>query len=100
MLSILAAWALAGLRPFKRIRPAQLAVTAVVALALLWVVADGLDRRVRGVQDHGVAINLPVADGARDRAARVPPLERAVHSWTRSCLAGSRSTSPPCARTS
>jgi hypothetical protein len=78
MLSILAAWALAGLRPFKRIRPVQLAVTAVVAAALLWVVADGLDRRVRGVQDHGVAINLPVADGARDRAARVPPLERAV----------------------
>jgi hypothetical protein len=30
------------------------------------------------VQDHGVAIHLPVADGARDRAARVPPLEKAV----------------------
>ena len=64
----------------QRIRPAQLAVTAVVALALVWVVADGLDRRVRGVQDHGVAINLPVADGARDRARQAcRPLERAVH---------------------
>jgi hypothetical protein len=78
MLSILAAWTLAGLRPFKRIRVVPLALTAVVAVAFAWVVAEGLDRRVRGVQDHGVAIHLPVADGARDRAARVPPLEKAV----------------------
>jgi hypothetical protein len=52
---------------------------AVVALAFAYVVAEGLDRRVRTIQDRGVAIHLRVADGVRDRAARVPPLERAVH---------------------
>jgi hypothetical protein len=75
MVSVLAAWALAEL-PLRRV---ALVPMAVVALAFGYVLAEGLDRRVRTIQDRGVAIHLPVADGVRDRAARVPPLERAVH---------------------
>ena len=75
MLCVLAAWVLAELRPAPRW---ALVPAGVAALAFAWILAEGLDRRVRTIQDRGVAIHLPVADGVRDRAARVPPLERAV----------------------
>jgi hypothetical protein len=71
MLSVLAAWVLAE-------RRLALVPAVVVALAFAYVLAEGIDRRVRNAQDRGVAIHLPRADGVRDRAARVPPLERAV----------------------
>ncbi|HXD56717.1 MAG TPA: glycosyltransferase family 87 protein [Thermoleophilaceae bacterium] len=75
MLSVLAAWVLAERRALPRI---ALVPAVVVALAFAYVLAEGIDRRVRTAQDRGVAIDLPVADGVRDRAARVPPLENAV----------------------
>jgi hypothetical protein len=78
MLSVLAAWALAGRLPLRAIPLAAALPAAAAALALAWLVAEGVDRRVRTIQDHGVALHLGVADGARDRAARVPPLEHAV----------------------
>jgi hypothetical protein len=75
MLSVLAAWVLAERRALPRL---ALVPAVVVGLAFAYVLAEGIDRRVRTVQDRGVAIDLPVADGVRDRAARVPPLENAV----------------------
>jgi hypothetical protein len=75
MLSVLAAWALAERRGLRQL---ALVPAAVAALAFAYVLAEGIDRRVRNAQDRGVAIHLPAADGVRDRSARVPPLEHAV----------------------
>jgi hypothetical protein len=84
--SVLAAWALALRRrpPASQLpspRRGQVAAAAAAlaaATGLAWIIIEGIDRRVRTVQDGMVAIDLPVADGVRDRAADVAPLEAAV----------------------
>ena len=93
MVAILAAWALAG-----RAAPAGVAASgpaapgpaggrralallgaAAAALGLAWALAEGIDRRVRGVTDEDtVALDLPVADGVRARPQRALALERAA----------------------
>jgi hypothetical protein len=67
MVAILAAWALAEPRRALRGVPAALA-----GLALLYAVAEGLDRRWLALRQHTVALDLPVADGVR-----VPPRQAA-----------------------
>jgi hypothetical protein len=96
--SILAAWALAPALARRtaasalpapapaRIAAAGAAVAAAAGLA--WIIVEGIDRRVRTVDDRMVAIGLPVADGARDRAANVAPLEAAVRFVQRRVPAG------------
>ena len=97
MVAILAAWALAGARepggaarePGEATREAgraagprralALAASAVAALGLVWALAEGIDRRVRGLTDEDtVALDLPVADGVRARPQRALALERAA----------------------
>jgi hypothetical protein len=56
-----------------------IAGAAAAALGLAWALAEGLDRRVRGVTDEDtVALDLPAADGVRARAPRALALERAA----------------------
>ncbi len=66
MVAILAAWALAE-RSVLRGVPAVLA-----GLALLFAIAEGLDRRWLVLHEDTVALDLPVADGVR-----VPPRQAA-----------------------
>ncbi|MFL5885989.1 MAG: glycosyltransferase 87 family protein [Thermoleophilaceae bacterium] len=73
MLCVLAAWVLA-------VRPGRvLAVAwAAAAVGLAWVVVEGVDRRVRTIEEHDVALHVPIADGVQGKANRVRPLEKAV----------------------
>jgi hypothetical protein len=73
MLCVTAAWVLAA-------RPGRVLAVAWAAalLGLAWVVAEGVDRRVRTIQEHDVALRVPTADGVQGRANRVVPLRRAV----------------------
>ena len=66
MVAILAAWAL-GDRSVLRGVPA-----AVAGLALVFAIAEGLDRRWLVLREDTVALDLPVADGVR-----VPPRQAA-----------------------
>jgi len=60
-------------------RALALAGTAAATLGLAWALAEGIDRRVRGLTDEDtVAIDLPVADGVRARPQRARALERAA----------------------
>ena len=81
MVAILAAWALAGTEPAPRRRRAvALAASAAAALGLVWALAEGVDRRVRGLTDEDtVRLDLPVADGVRARPQRALALERAAN---------------------
>ena len=79
MVAILAAWALASREGVRWRRPAALLGAAAAALGLAWALAEGIDRRVRGVTDEDtVALDLPVADGVRARPQRALALERAA----------------------
>lgn len=78
MFCVLASWALAGLRSRVGTRRLLLAPGIVVAGALVWVLAEGIERRVRGLTETTVPLALPVADGVRVIPPRAPPLERAV----------------------
>lgn len=71
---VLAAWALAA-APRGRL---ALAAAAVAAIGLVWAVGEGVDRRVRGLEEDTLALDLPVADGVGTRPERARPLERAV----------------------
>ena len=88
MAAILAAWALAARRggpaspsPASRLRPAAaIAATVAASVGLAWALAEGIDRRVRGVTDEDtVRLDLPVADGVRARPQRALALERAAN---------------------
>ena len=60
-------------------RALALAATAAAALGFAWALAEGLDRRVRGLTDEDtVALDIPVADGVRARPQRALALERAA----------------------
>jgi hypothetical protein len=87
MVSILAAGALvreplsipAAISPrLTGVVPRALA-TLAAALGFAWALAEGVDRRIRGLTDeHTVALHLPAADGVRARPQRALALERAV----------------------
>jgi hypothetical protein len=79
MLCVTAAWALAASSPTAGLlRAARSALLAAAAVSFAWVLADGVDRRVRTIQEHDVALHVPGADGVQGRPNRVAPLERAV----------------------
>lgn len=71
--------AVAGAAPARRLPAVALAATAVAALGFAWALAEGIDRRVRGLtSEDTVAVDLPVADGVRARPQRALALERAA----------------------
>jgi len=76
MTAITAAWAIAASSRSARVLRA--ALCALPAIALTWIAAEGIDRRVRTIQEHDVALHVPNADGVRGRANRVRPLEQTV----------------------
>jgi hypothetical protein len=93
MVAVLGAWALAAVRDgrgsdagpapgvgaaVRLRRPAALAGAALAAFGFAWALAEGVDRRVRGVEEDTVAIDLPVADGVRARPMRALAVERAA----------------------
>ena len=94
MVAVLAAWALAASGRGCAACPPSLA-----AVALVFAVAEGLDRRWLVLREDTVALDLPVADGVR-----VPPRQaaraRGAVRAPRACRPASRSTSPPAAPTS
>jgi hypothetical protein len=51
---------------------------AAAAVGLTWVLAEGIDRRVLGLQEDTVALDVPIADGVRARPLRAAPLVGAV----------------------
>ena len=60
-------------------RPLALLATAAATLGFAWALAEGVDRRVRGLTDEDTrALRLPAADGARARPQRAVALERAA----------------------
>ena len=60
-------------------RALALTATAAATLGLTWALAEGLDRRVRGITDEDTrALDLPAADGVRARPQRALALERAA----------------------
>lgn len=95
MVSVLAAWSLAGGARSKALpmeaesttrprrggarRATALAAAAAATLGFAWALAEGIDRRVRGLTDEDtVALDLPAADGVRARPQRALALERAA----------------------
>jgi hypothetical protein len=81
MVAVLGAWAIAGPwagRAWTRGARNALVTTgaAAAALGFAWALAEGIDRRVRGVEDDSVAVHLPIADGVRARPMRALALER------------------------
>jgi hypothetical protein len=74
LVAILGAWALGGRWAVRGGR----VFAAVVAFALVYAGANGLERFVRGLTDDNVPLNLPVADGVRVAKGTDVPLERAV----------------------
>jgi len=72
MVAILAAWALSDRRVLRGV-PALFA-----GAALLYAVAEGLDRRWLVLREHTVALDLPVADGVRVPPRRAAELEAVV----------------------
>jgi hypothetical protein len=87
MVSVLAAWAIAGRReggPARAgTRPsasrlAGLAGAGLAAVALGYAIVEGLDRRWLELRTDYAALRLPPADGVRVREAARVPLERAV----------------------
>ena len=73
MVAILAAWALAERPRLLRGVPAALA-----GVALLYALAEGLDRRWLVLREDTVALHLPVADGVRVPPRRAAELEAVV----------------------
>jgi hypothetical protein len=60
-------------------RAGALAAGIAAALGFAWALAEGIDRRVRGItEEDTVALDLPVADGVRARPQRALALERAA----------------------
>lgn len=60
-------------------RAAALLATVAATLGLGWALAEGVDRRVRGITDEDTrALDLPAADGVRARPQRALALERAA----------------------
>ena len=78
MLAVLGAWALAG--PWAAVprRSLLVATAGVAAVGFAWALAEGIDRRVLGLQEHTVALKLPIADGVRARPLRAAPLVKSV----------------------
>jgi hypothetical protein len=68
MVAILGAWAL-DTRHFAAV---------VAGLALVYAVAEGLDRRALVLREHTVALDLPVADGVRVPPRQAAELEEVV----------------------
>ena len=83
MVAILAAWAMPSLRARQGPRARRVLgalAAAAAALGFAWALAEGIDRRVRGLTDEDtVALDLPVADGVRARPQRALALERAAN---------------------
>jgi MFS family permease len=73
MVAILAAWALA-----QRPRVLGGVPAALAGLALVFAVAEGLDRRWLVLREDTVALDLPVADGSRVPARQAAELEAVV----------------------
>jgi hypothetical protein len=71
---VLGAWALVG----ARLGRLGLVAAVPAALGLVWAVAEGVDRRIRGLEEDTIALDLPVADGVGARPNRARPLDRAV----------------------
>ncbi len=69
LVAILAAWSISASRAF----PALLA-----AAALIYAIAEGLDRRSLVAREDTVALELPVADGVRVPPRRAAELEQLV----------------------
>lgn len=83
MLGVLAAWALAEAQTFARSaagvrRLAVLAGAVAAAVGFGWALAEGVDRRVRGLDEDTRAVDLPAADGVRARPMRALAVERAA----------------------
>ncbi|HEX8075924.1 MAG TPA: hypothetical protein VF545_13200 [Thermoleophilaceae bacterium] len=83
MVAVLGAWALgapAPARAWSRGRGAALlgVAAATAAAGFAWALAEGVDRFARGLGEHTVALDVPVADGVRARPLRAAPLVRAV----------------------
>ncbi|MEA2374113.1 MAG: hypothetical protein QOD53_576 [Thermoleophilaceae bacterium] len=78
MVAVLGAWALAG--PWRGVprRALLVAAGAAAAAGFVWALAEGIDRRVRNLQEHTVALHLPIADGVRARPLRARPRESSV----------------------
>jgi hypothetical protein len=72
MVAILAAWALADRRVLRGV-PAALA-----GLALVYAIAEGLDRRWLVLREDTVALDLPRADGVRVPPRRAAELEGVI----------------------
>jgi hypothetical protein len=72
MVAILAAWALSDRRVLRGV-PAALA-----GLALVFAIAEGLDRRWLVLREDTVALDLPVADGVRVPARQAAEPEAVV----------------------
>ena len=96
MVAILAAWALGdpprrpaapGAVPAAPLPPPRRALrgipAALAGLALLYAVAEGLDRRWLVLRENTVALDLPVADGVRVPPRRAAELERVVRGLSR-----------------
>jgi hypothetical protein len=77
MTAITAAWALAPAN-LPAARLLRSALCALPIIALIWIAAEGIDRRVRTIQEHDVALHVPAADGVEGKANRVKPLEQTV----------------------
>jgi hypothetical protein len=79
MVCILAAWALAAASvPSQRPRAPAVIAAATAGLALVFVIVEGLDRRALAVGEDTVPLELPVADGVRERPDQAARLERAA----------------------
>lgn len=77
--SVLAAWALAGLRgPAARSRAITLVPAVAAALGLGYAILEGADRRKLSLAEDNAALRLPVADGVRAAADDRGDIERAV----------------------
>lgn len=86
MVAVLAAWAVADVLARRRtpdatrplLRQASALGAAAAALGLAWALAEGIDRRVLGLQETTVKLDLPIADGTRVRPLRAEALVPAV----------------------
>lgn len=82
MVAVLAAWVLAERAlpvPARRGASALGRAAAVLAAAVLaFLLLEGADRRLLALEDHTVPLDLPVADGVRERPARAQAMEAAA----------------------
>ena len=76
MTAITATWAIASSQQSAALL--RSAVCALPAIALIWIAAEGIDRRVRTIEERDVALRVPIADGVQGKANRVNEVEHTV----------------------